>query len=286
MSDQPSTPTRSDPPAPAIPDAVPEAATQGPGAAELELALCRAALYSALAAAFRPPEPTALKLLSNAGALAALADAATNVEAGGGANRRDGGLAAHVQATARAGRGLEELACDYRRLFGHTVRGEAPLYETEYGEEALFQQPQELADLAGFARAFGLVLKPGLSERIDHVSCECEFMSFLARKQAYALTRGESEMYDTTSQAIVSFLRDHLGRFAPAFAHRLAKADADGFYGAWARLLAMLVNHDCARLGVEGGSQFLPLRPDPASVEIPAGCDGETQDGCGKVCKE
>ena len=279
MSGQPNTPTRSDPPSPAIPDAA-----QDTGAADLELALCRAALYSALAAAFRPPEPKTLGLLFNPRALEALADAAENVDAGGGANHQ--GLAAQVPTTARSGHGPEQLAADYRRLFGHTARGEAPLYETEYGEEALFQQPQELADLAGFARAFGLVLKPGLSERIDHVSCECEFMSFLARKQAYALTRGEREMYDTTSDATASFLRDHLGRFAPAFAYRLAKVDSAGFFAAWARLLAALANHDCARLGVDAGSQFLPLRPDPASVEIPAGCDDETQDGCGKACKQ
>ena len=66
-------------------------------------------------------------------------------------------LVTSIEALARAGESdTAALASRYRFLFGHTVRGEIPPYETEYGNEALFQQPQELGDLMGFYRAFGL----------------------------------------------------------------------------------------------------------------------------------
>ena len=69
----------------------------------------------------------------------------------------------------------------------HRPRGTITPYETEYGNEALFQQPQELGDLMGFYRAFGLAMKQDRRERADHISCECEFLMFLALKEAYAL---------------------------------------------------------------------------------------------------
>ncbi len=65
-----------------------------------------------------------------------------------------------VQAVAHAGAaGATVLMASYRALFGHAVRGPIPPYETEYGNEALFQQPQEMGDLMGFYRAFGLTVK-------------------------------------------------------------------------------------------------------------------------------
>jgi TorA maturation chaperone TorD len=253
---------------------------------EVELGLCRAALYRALAIGFRSPNEETLEMAGNPDAVGALAEAAAIVETSGGAPADEDRLATRVRAIARPELRIEQLLSDYRRLFGHTAGGDAPLYETEYGEEALFQQPQELADLAGFARAFGLVLRPDIHERIDHVSCECEFMSFLACKESYALSRGEREMFEASSRGTALFIKDHLGRFAPALAYRLEKADPKGFYGALARVLVALVNHECGRLGVDVGSQFLPLRPDPASVDIPTGCDPENQGGCGGVCPQ
>ena len=65
--------------------------------------------------------------------------------------------------------------------------------------------------------AFGLMLRPDAHERIDHVSCECEFLCFLAYKEAYARTAGDTDMLAVTQRATALFLRDHLGRFAPAF---------------------------------------------------------------------
>jgi TorA maturation chaperone TorD len=204
-------------------------------------------------------------------AVGAITEAALRLQAVSSAAGSD--LARRVRALARANVALDELAAAYLRLFGHTARGEVPAYETEYGAEALFQQPQELGDLSGFAGAFGLALRTDAHERIDHVSCECEFASFLAWKEAYALEVDDEEMRRATAGATALFLRDHLGRFAPVFARRLARVDGEGFYAALGQFLLVLVETDCRRLGIELGPETLGLRPDPAACSAPMGCE-------------
>jgi TorA maturation chaperone TorD len=261
-----------------------------------DVALCRATLYAALALGFRPPSAETLERLTNLDAADALTDAARVIDATtsgfspdpSGAGQGDGNegaaglhtISACAAVLARPEARIETLAAQFRRLFGHTARGEVPPYETEYGNEALFQQPQELSDLAGFMRAFGLVLRREAHERIDHVSCECEFVAFLACKEAYAIDKGDVEMLAATQRATTLFLRDHLGRFAPAFGRRLARADVGGVYGALAALLLVLVESDRRRLGIAVGPENLGLRPDPASCAAPMGCASDGDGGC------
>lgn len=218
-----------------------------------DLALCRSALYEALALGFRhPTRETVARLTSAEGALA-LSDTATVI---------DGGLAERARnlAAPEGASDLEALAASYRRLFGHTACGPVSPYETEYGQDALFQQPQEMGDLAGFLRAFGLTLRAEAHERIDHVSCECEFLAFLALKEAYALAQGDDAMAGETRRAGRLFLRDHLGRFGPTFARKLTREDRGGFYGALGELCLAFLAAECARLRVPPGSEFLRLR--------------------------
>jgi TorA maturation chaperone TorD len=229
-------------------------------------------VYAALALGFRTPSAETLERLTDFEAVEALADAARQLEGSGS------GLVGCVQALWRRTT-LEELATTYRRLFGHTARGEVPPYETEYGAEALFQQPQELGDLSGFAQAFGLVLRRDAHERIDHVSCECELASFFAWKEAYALEAGAEKMRAATVRASTLFLRDHLGRFAPVFTRRLVRADSGGFYVTLGRILGAMVASDCKRLHVTMGPETLGLRPDPAACSAPMGCEAS----CGSL---
>ena len=245
---------------------------------DADVALCRAALYAALALGFGPPTSETVERLTHPEAADALADAGRVLEARTAA----AGVAAAAATLARPQTTVGQLAAAHRCLFGHTARGEVPAYETEYGDEALFQQPQELGDLAGFMHAFGLALRPEAHERIDHVSCECEFLAFLACKEAYAISCGDEAMRAATIRATTLFLRDHIGRFAPAFARQLRRADPHGVYGALAQLLLALVLADCQRAGVPTGPEGLGLRPDPATCAAPMGCGSAAEDGgCG-----
>ena len=164
----------------------------------------------------------------------------------------------------------------YRELFGHTASGPIPPYETEYGNEALFQQPQELGDLMGFYNAFGLTLKSGMRERPDHISCECEFLMFLALKESYALEHESQEMLAETQKAGKLFLRDHLGRFLPTFAFKLGRQEDSGFYGSLGELCLRFVSAECARLHVPSGAANLGLRPaDDDRVPMACGSGAE-----------
>lgn len=238
---------------------------------ETALALCRSALYEALALGFRPPTAETVTRLASAQGATALADATAPLDLAWNTN-----LARLALRLAAPGPPAppEDLAAAHRRLFGHTARGPVPPYETEYGEDSVFLPAQEMSDLAGFFRAFGLVLDPASRERIDHISCECEFLLFLARKEAYALEGGDGGMLEEARRAARLFLRDHLGRFAPALGRGLAREDAGGFYGALGQLCAAFVTQECARTGVPAGPEFLRLR-STSDGDVPMACGSE-----------
>lgn len=238
---------------------------------EIDLAYGRAALYNALANGFQPPSEENLARLLAVDAQASLKSAAATL----GPNRVKQ-IVRIIDALPQAGASSRDVASEYRALFGHTARGQIPPYETEYGNEALFQQPQELGDLMGFFNAFGLKLKLEKHERPDHVSCEIEFLMFLALKEAYALEQKDPEMLAETRKAEKLFLRDHLGRFVPTFAVQLHRENPGGFYTKLADLCLQIVAADCARLGVALGAADLALRPADDS-RVPMACASGTQ---------
>jgi DMSO reductase family type II enzyme chaperone len=236
---------------------------------ETELALCRSALWEALALGLRPPDAeTVARLASPDGGLA-LADAAAVLDAARGT-----GLAAAARRLGRTA-SVDALAATYTRLFGHTARGPVPPYETEYGADSVFQPMHEMSDLVAFYRAFGLQLRPTAHERPDHVSCESEFLAFLARKEAYALAHGDAAMREATRAAERRFLGDHLGRWGLAFARLLERHDPGGFYGALGTLGAELIAAECARVGVVAGPELSRLRA-ASPPAVPAACAPET----------
>ena len=279
MSVPPSMPTPSDPPphpplmVPLTSSPLPSGERQGEGGEDIgegDLALCRSAMWEALALGFRvPTEETAARLASpdGAGALAAAA-ALLDVD-----QKTD--LTARVLRLARRD-GLDDLEDSFRRLFGHTARGTVPPYETEYGEDSLFLPAQEMGDLAAFYRAFGLTLNAAAHERLDHIACQCEFLLILARKEAYALERDDAAMLEATRGAVRLFLSDHLGRWAPAFGRKLAREDGNGFYGALGDLCHAVVVAECARLGVAAGPELLRLR-SPLPDDTPMACGPATE---------
>ena len=235
----------------------PHSAFCNPHSDEVDLALCRSILYEALTLGFRPPTMETISRLASTEGANALAAAAAVLD-----SVWDSDLAslARRPSAPQPLCSLADLHASYRQLFGHTARGGVPPYETEYGEDALFQPPQEMSDLGGFYQAFGLTLRPSEHERIDHIACECEFLLFLARKEAYALVHDDAAMLEETRRATRLFLRDHLGRWAPAFGRKLAREDQGGFYGALGDLLAGFVTQECARVGVPAGPDLLRLR--------------------------
>ena len=236
-------------------------------ASEIDRTYCRATIYSALALGFRPPTDETVTRIIEAQNAKSLSAAAALIDSDGKRN-----LVGGIDTLASAGRAAAStLGSSYRVLFGHTARGSVTPYETEYGNEALFQQPQELGDLMGFYRAFGLSIGLERRERADHISCECEFMSFLAMKEAYARERSEAAMLNETVKAQKLFLRDHLGRFLAAFVRQVEHEDPAGFYAKLADFCLCFVSQEAQRFGIRLGPADLPLRPT-GDEQVPMAC--------------
>ncbi len=250
----------------------------------IDAALARSVLYGVMTRAFQPPTAATMEGLTSNEGQRTFRDAARLLDAEcAQAPRLSPVVEALVPAVGQTQ--LGDLLNDYSALFGHTARGLICPYETEYGPTVAFAQPQTLADIAGSYRAFGLRRSSESDERVDHIGCQCEFVMFLALKEAYALEAlGEEsatqpdayqETLEETRKAGRLFLRDHLGRFGRAFANAVVREDPHRFYASVARVLDQLLDFDCERLGVSVGPPTLELRSD-AEDETPMGCgDGE-----------
>lgn len=238
--------------------------------AALSQALARATLYSALAVGFHVPDKEGRERILSREGIDVLGLAAGVID-GTAALRSRVSRLLEVQESS-----LSSLIADHQRIFGHTVRGPVCPYETEYGAEALFQQPQQLGDLGGFYKAFGLALNTAWHERLDHISCECEFMAFLALKEAYAVEHHDAAMLEETGKASRLFLRDHLARFGLTFAKKLARENPGSLYGALGDLCFVFLMCECHRLDVEPGPVNLSLRPATDNA-VPMACGGGTE---------
>ena len=161
---------------------------------------------------------------------------------------------------------LPALQAEHRRVFGLTG---SQCYETELGLPHEFRQSQEMADIAGFYRAFGFNIGGKVRERPDHVSAELEFMHILALKEAYAAENGVAEHVEICVEAQRKFLQEHLGQWVGLFAESLKQSATDGPFVALARFGSTLVLADAGRLGVTVEQRPLAgIKPTPLAPEI------------------
>jgi len=163
-----------------------------------------------------------------------------------------------------ASTGAAVIGDEYVFLFDRGAK--VPPYEGAWGEAPqLAGKAALLADVAGFYAAFGLVPGESQPDVEDHIAAECEFMSALALKEAYALAEGDDEGVAITSAAQSRFVGDHLGRWSGTFADALRDASPLPYYGALADLLGAWVKAEIERLGttpsvVLGRSGYDPIQ--------------------------
>jgi len=200
-------------------------------------ALNRSRLYAALSRGWLYPAAGLVKELDLLGetlneALSALPETASLVE--------QAAFAADLT-------GLEE---QYQGLFaGQTPP--CPPYETEYTATSVWMQTQQLADIAGFYRAFQ-VDTGNTGERVDYLATELEFMYMLCMKEAIAENDGNRDGVDICRDGQTAFLRDHLSKWMPRFIAKLEAFGAEGYYLALAQLVERVVAADLSRFQREG----------------------------------
>ncbi|NOS69440.1 MAG: hypothetical protein HOP33_05850 [Verrucomicrobia bacterium] len=231
--------------------------TGAPLQTAIDLAVARSFIHRFLAKAYEDPMPQTWRWLTQAQTINSLR--AANVFAGQS-------LLASAEALINALQpgGFDSFLNAYLAAFGHAARGSCPLNEIEYGDikaDPLFQ-PHRLADLAAFYRAFGLEVTTDAGERQDHLCLELEFMCVLAAKEAYAHEHQlDADQLAQCRDAQKKFLREHLGRWTPAFTRRLTAATNEPTLRALGEFTRAFIESECIRFGVNPGSEELSLRP-------------------------
>jgi hypothetical protein len=189
----------------------------------------------------------------------------------------------------------------YDATFGLVLSNKCPAYETEFSRQTfVISRSQQMADIGGFYRAFGLDKSPDARDRIDHIALELEFMAFLIAKEAHAQAQGGDGAAVNASvcrDAQFAFFRDHLAWWAPAFGLMLRRR-ADGierpdqvldapvtFFGAVAVCLAQFVAMERWRLDVEapdtlaGPAGAEPVRDRGEQAEESLSCNSHPCSG-------
>ncbi|MDA1190372.1 MAG: molecular chaperone TorD family protein [Candidatus Poribacteria bacterium] len=214
-------------------------------------ALARSGVYRWLAIGFGAPDIELAAVVRDGRLHRELATFAANLPLIEGENEQ--AQTSCVAALARldkihSGMTLERLDAENAAVFGHALSKDCPAYETEYAGTEVFRQSQELADISGFYRAFGLDLNDAARERLDHISIQLEFMQSLCAKEAFAMRNGLDEQLEICRAAQCKFIEDHLGKWSPFFAELVVQKSGDGYYGCMADILNWFVAYETARV--------------------------------------
>jgi putative dimethyl sulfoxide reductase chaperone len=207
-------------------------------ATRIDQALGRAILYRFLSLGFTFPDRDTLEGLSLGLEAAKVASSMLSPDLGRGV--QDVKLALEA-------RDLGRLAEEYTSLFTYSASPDCPLNECAYAARHIFQESQELADLAGFYSAFGLDL---YRQRPDELTVELEFAYLLALKESHAREQRQRQRAGVCADAQRAFLRDHLGRWGQNIGRRVAVLGADTVYASLGRLLDRFIEYELEHLEI------------------------------------
>ncbi len=235
-------------------------------------------LASALADPLQPHFEQALdrRLQTVAVAAAGLlaSEAPTSMELGPGEHQP--GTLDLLPVTEALARPREALIREHQDLFGLLLGKTVIPYETEYCRQTLtFYRAQQLADIAGFYRAFGLETGSEAPERQDHLSVELEFMAHLIHKELFAAASPDPALQEKASlcsAAQKEFFRTHLGWWVPAFTALLRREASGPLYSALAVALASFLPGERALFDIPPNRNLAEPLPEPPPIQEDSCC--------------
>ncbi|MGD2079888.1 MAG: molecular chaperone TorD family protein [Nitrospirota bacterium] len=191
----------------------------------------RSRVYELLAHALGEPSGAFLKFAKGGGLLSSIEEALRHHPQGGGVQLQP--LAEAIDDA--KGATVEELSSWYSALVSPS---RSLVYECKYHPP--LNAMEEMADVAGFYRAFGLEFE---GDRADHLCMELEFMRLLALKEARALLDGEGDNAEICVSAQREFMGSHLGRWVGSLS---LITESTRFYGPLCRFLAGWMGAECS----------------------------------------
>jgi putative dimethyl sulfoxide reductase chaperone len=173
-----------------------------------------------------------------------------------------------------------DMESDYLRIFD--VGGRISPYETEYLTEKISRKPHELADIAGFYRAFFCDADESSQrkEAFDHIAVELEFMAFLGFKARYAIAHELMDQLEVVQSAKKKFLSEHLLKWGFFYCTQVQKLEGEGIYKALSNILELVLVAECVAFGFEPDSFRLEMERLPYE-----GIRG-AELTCGQTCTE
>ncbi len=164
------------------------------------------------------------------------------------------------------GADVEKLDWGYRATFGGpTIAMDCPPYEMFYSGSQIWQQTQDLADISGTYKAYGIQIEENTTtSRWDHVGVELEFLHFLTYKLAYAIENCSEEDQESCLSGKKKFLYAHIGRWIKAFSTSVIKKTPEDFYRQAAILASTFVHVEMTKLSVDADEidEYMGNEPD------------------------
>ncbi len=164
------------------------------------------------------------------------------------------------------GNDVENLEWGYRATFGGaTVAMDCPPYEMYYSGSQIWQQTQDLADISGIYKAYGIEIEENsTTSRWDHVAVQLEFLHFLTYKLAYAIENHSEEEQESCISGKKKFLYAHIGRWIKAFSTSVVKKTPEEFYRQAATLASLFIHIEMVKLSVDAEEidEYMGNEPD------------------------
>lgn len=190
-----------------------------------------------------------------------------------------------------------ERRAAYRAVFGLVFSRHCPPCETEYCESKdVFYRSQQMADIGGFFRAFGLRPDSRAPERVDHAAMMIGFVAFLLGSLSLPCGRTASragedlEREAVVRAALASFIRDHCAWWMPTFGRCLERRAQEVSAAADEASLRSAATH-LAGVGrvlrAWVAAERLNAGVDPSRrILEPALADAAADDACPGVCND
>jgi TorA maturation chaperone TorD len=211
---------------------------------------CRAILYAGISSVFAAPADEKFQFLRRNEFRNGLLDAA----AGNDEYFSNGSGTVHRAVVALLDAFNKEkntLEYEYINIFGHTLAKKTSPYELEHLQnQEIFYKTQSLADISGFYNAFGL--RMNAHERVDFISVEAEFLSYLIMKELIARQKSfDSEKIEVANKAQHDFFKDHFAGWTQTFARNVIEQTHISFYQCAGRLLQRFIDSEMDYFGID-----------------------------------
>lgn len=221
-------------------------------------AQARSTLYRLLALGFSHPTPELFAAMESGAFQAQLKDCMEALEAS----------SSELPVAETSFADFEALYIDLF-LFGQNGRPHVPLHAGDFDEILQGRsRPEFMLEYSKWYRHFGLRTRddPAATELPDHLTCQLEFLSWLAHLEANADPESpicigyRKAQHDFAERMALPFM----GSVAKRLSGKVGACEADPIFSALAQTTLSAINHNLHRLASKADASR-PQQPDPAA---------------------